>query len=101
MQVKEATAANTMRELGTTAHYGTRLDRLERMSTLIQDTLKKEYWRLLKKENYPKTPNITEQLNELEREIGKFAGPKRGSRKQESPTASNPADSDGECCVGA
>jgi hypothetical protein len=77
------------RRLGTTALYGTTSDQTKRMSDIILETLKKEYWKLLKKENYPKTPTITEQLNELESEIGKFAGPKGSGRKQKSSSVSD------------
>jgi hypothetical protein len=36
---------------------------------IILETLKKEYFRLLRKENYPKTPDLTKKLDELEQAI--------------------------------
>ena len=68
MQEKEPTVADTMRQHGTIALFGIATNRISKMS-IILETLKKEYFRLLKKEKYPKTPDITKKLDDLEQAI--------------------------------
>lgn len=44
-----------------------------------QETLLKEYWKLIKTENMPKTPEITQKLDELESAIRALTTQKKKS----------------------
>jgi hypothetical protein len=48
------------------------------MSNIVIETLMKEYWVLLKQENYPNTPTTTQKIDALEVEIGKLKQATKG-----------------------
>lgn len=48
------------------------------MSNIVIETLMKEYWALLKQENYPKTPTTTQKIDALEAEIVKLKQAAKG-----------------------